>query len=386
MMSGFVNSVVGGVAVCALALVLSSCAHEQNASAHGSVVDPSNVKVEEAPDVNLIKPEHPERFQIATVELQPVRAELKVTGAVAPDVSRSVPAVSLTAGRVIDVKARLGDEVIKGQPLLTMTSPDVSAAFADYQKFQADEALARKQLERAELLFSKGALAQKEVQVMEGTEQKAKVDLSTAAERIRILGADLNSPSPVIEIKAPVSGTIVEQNITPGTGVKSLDNSPNLFVIADLSYVWVLCDVYENDLAKVHLGDMAEVRLNAYPDKVLHGKVSNIARVLDPATRTAKVRLELENPRGLMRPNMFASVTFSSISAQRRPVIPTAAILKLHDKSWTFRKERDGFFRRQEVQIGASLPDGMLEVLDGLSAGDQVIKNALQFSSSADAT
>jgi cobalt-zinc-cadmium efflux system membrane fusion protein len=366
--------------------VLSSCAREPNASAHGSVVDPSNVKVEEAPDVNLIKPEHPERFQLATVELQPVRAELKVTGSVAPDVSRSVPAVSLTAGRVIDVKARLGDEVTKGQPLLTMTSPDVSAAFADYQKFQADEALARKQLERAELLFSKGALAQKEVQVMEGTEQKAKVDLSTAAERIRILGADLNNPSPVIEIKAPVSGTIVEQNITTGTGVKSLDNSPNLFVIADLSHVWVLCDVYENDLAKVHLGDMAEVRLNAYPDKVLHGKVSNIARVLDPATRSAKVRLELDNPRGLMRPNMFASVTFSSISAQRRPVVPTAAILKLHDKNWTFHKERDGSFRRKEVQIGASLPDGMLEVLDGLSAGDQVIKNALQFSSSADAT
>jgi cobalt-zinc-cadmium efflux system membrane fusion protein len=386
MMSRFVNSVVGAATVCALALMLSSCAREQNASAHGSVVDPSNVKVEEAPDVNLIKPEHPERFQLATVELQPVRAELKVTGSVAPDVSRSVPAVSLTAGRVIDVKARLGDEVTKGQPLLTMTSPDVSAAFADYQKFQADEVLARKQLERAELLFSKGALAQKEVQVMEDTEQKAKVDLATAAERIRILGADLNNPSPVIEIKAPVSGTIVEQNITPGTGVKSLDNSPNLFVIADLSHVWVLCDVYENDLAKVHLDDMAEVRLNAYPDKVLHGKVSNIARVLDPATRSAKVRLELDNPRGLMRPNMFASVTFSSISAQRRPVVPTAAVLKLHDKNWTFHRERDGSFRRQEVQIGTSLPDGMIEVLDGLSAGDQVIQNALQFSSSVDAT
>jgi cobalt-zinc-cadmium efflux system membrane fusion protein len=367
-----------------LAALLSGCGREQSTSAHGGVVEPSLVKVEESPDVNVITPEHPEQFRLVGVELQPIRDALKVTGSVAPDISRSIPVVSLSGGRVLDVKARLGDEVKKGQPLLSITSPDISAAFSEYQKFQTDEVLARKQLDRAQLLYEKGALAQKDLQVAEDTEQKAKVDVSTAAERIHILGADLNHPSPIIGITAPVSGTIVEQNITPGTGVKSLDNTPNLFVIADLSRIWILCDVYENDLAKVHLGDNAEVRLNAYPDKVLHGRVSNIGRVLDPATRAAKVRLELDNISGLMRPNMFASVTFAATSLKQRPVIPSTAVLQLHDKSWVFRKEPNGSFRRQEIQTGAALPDGKLEVPGGLSAGDQIAASTLQFSSAAD--
>jgi len=375
----------GAVALCAMAALLSGCNREQSASAHGSVLDPSQVKVEESPDVNVITPEHPEQFRLASVELQPIRDELKVTGSVVPDISRSIPVVSLSGGRVLDVKARLGDEVKKGQPLLSITSPDISVAFSDYQKFQTDEVLARKQLARAQLLYEKGAMALKDLQVAEDTEQKAKVDVSTAAERIHILGADLNHPSPIVEIAAPVSGTIVEQNITPGTGVKSLDNTPNLFVIADLSRIWVLCDVYENDLSKVHLGDAAEVRLNAYPDKVLRGRVSNIGRVLDPATRAAKVRLELDNTGGMMRPNMFASVTFAATSLKRRPVIPSSAVLQLHDKSWVFRKEADGIFRRQEIQTGMVLPDGKWEVLAGLSTGDRIAASALQFSSAADA-
>jgi cobalt-zinc-cadmium efflux system membrane fusion protein len=376
---------VGAITLFALMGFLAACSREQSASANGTVVDPSQVKVEESADVNLIKPEHPERFQVAAVELRSVREELKVTGSVVPEISRSIPVVSLSGGRVVEVKARLGDEVKKGQPLLSIISPDISAAFSDYQKFQADEVLSRKQLARVQLLYEKGAIAQKDLQIAEDAEQKARVDVSTAVQRIRILGADPDHPSPTIEITAPSSGTIVEQNITAGTGVKSLDNTPNLFVIADLSRIWILCDVYENALAKVHVGDRAEVRLNAYPDKVLTGRVSNIGRVLDPATRTVKVRLELDNASGLMRPNMFASVTFASASSKHEPVIPSSAILQLHDKSWVFHKVGDGSFRRQEIQTGTALPDGKAEVLSGLSPGDQIAVNALQFSSAANA-
>ncbi len=379
-----VSRLIGTITLCTAAAFLASCSREQNVSANGNVVDPSQVKVEESPDVNLLKPEHPERLQVAVVEMRLVREELKVTGSVAPDVSRSIPVVSLSGGRVAEVRARLGDEVKKGQPLLSITSPDISSAFSDYQKFQVDEVLARKQLARAQLLYDKGAIAQKDLQIAEDIEQKAKVDVSTAADRIRILGADLNHPSPIIEITAPSSGTIVEQNITAGTGVKSLDNTPNLFVIADLSRIWILCDVYENDLAKVHMGDVAEVRLNAYPDKVLNGRVSNIGRVLDANTRTAKVRLELDNASGLMRPNMFASITFTSAGSKRRPVIPSSAILQLHDKNWVFQKAGNGSFRRQEIQTGITLPDGKAEVLGGLSKGDEIALNALQFSSAID--
>src|SRR5262249_42020863 len=151
-----------------------------------------------------------------------------------------------------------------GDLLLVINSPDISQAFSDYHKFAAGETLARKQFERAQILHGQGALAQKDLEVARDNLARAAVDAATAAERIRILGADLNHPSPLLEIRAPVSGTIIEQNIAYTGAVKSLDNSPNLFTIADLSRVWVVCDVYENNLGQVRIGDYADVQLNAY--------------------------------------------------------------------------------------------------------------------------
>ena len=181
---------------------------------------------------------------------------------------------------------------------MTINSSDMSQAFSDYKKFQADEALAKTQSERAQLLFSHGALAQKDLEVAAETYDKAKVDTQTALDHVRILGGDPQHPSSVIDVRAPVSGTIVEQNVTAAAGVKSLDNSPNLFTIADLSQVWVICDVYENDLAQVHVGDRAQIELNAYPDRKFSGRITNIGKLLDPKTRSAKVRIELSNEHG----------------------------------------------------------------------------------------
>src|SRR5205823_2962070 len=144
----------------------------------------------------------------------------------------------------------------------------------------------------------------KDVDVAEDTYNKSRIDTQTAADRIRILGGDLQNPSALIEVRAPVAGTIIEQNTTAAAGVKSLDNSPNLFTIADLSQVWVVCDVYENDLAQVHVGDRAQIALNAYPGRKFVGRITNIGKLLDPNTRTAKVRIELPNERGILRPNM----------------------------------------------------------------------------------
>jgi cobalt-zinc-cadmium efflux system membrane fusion protein len=235
--------------------------------------------------------------------------------------------------------------------LLDINSPDVAAAFSDYQKFRTDEVLAQRQLDRAKMLYSKGAVAQKDLEVAEDAEQKAKVDVQTSVQRLKVLGANVDHPSPIIAIRAPINGTIVEQNITGGTGVKSLDNSPNLFTIADLSRVWVLCDVYENMLAQVHLGDFAEVRLAAYPDRPLRARVSNISRVLDPSTRAAKVRLELNNANHLMRAGMFATAIFRSKKEKLRPVVPASAVLRLHDKDWVFKPEGVIGFAEQKFKL-----------------------------------
>jgi cobalt-zinc-cadmium efflux system membrane fusion protein len=175
----------------------------------------------------------------------------------------------------------------------------------------------------------------------------------------------------------------VEQNIAGFEGIKSLDNSPNLFTIADLTQVWVVCDVYENDLGQIHLGDSAEIRLNAYPDKVYQGKVADISRVLDPNLRSAKVRIVLPNPDAALRPNMYAVATFRSRKMQSRLVVPSSAIMRLQDKDWVFRKEGQSQFRKTEVHTQGVTEDGFQQLQDGpLKSGDEVVANALGFSSS----
>jgi cobalt-zinc-cadmium efflux system membrane fusion protein len=366
-----------------LCLMNTNCKHEARAGAEAS--DPAAAKVEEVQKQNIVVAAHPEQFALSTVGERRAVDELKVTGVVAADVDRTVPVLSLAGGRVVDTHARLGDEVKKGQVLLLINSPDVSMAFSDAKKAQADELFARRQLDRSRLLFSRGAIAAKDLEAAEDAEQKAKTDVETATEHLRVLGSDPAHPSPVVEVRAPISGVIIEQNVTGGTGVRSMDNSPNLFTIADLSKVWVLCDVYENNLAQVHLGDFAEVRLNAYPDRTLRGRVSNVARVLDPATRTAKVRLELDNRSRLLRTGMFATAVFRSPRTELRPVAPATAVLRLHDKDWVFRPEGEGRFRRTEIQAGPATDDGMLQILSGLSPGDKVVTNALEFSNATEA-
>ncbi len=331
-------------------------------------------------DPNVFDTDHPELFKIAKAETRSLPTLVTANGTVSPDVNRTIHVTSLGAGRVVDLGVKLGDNVKKGQTLLVISSPDLSSAFSDYQKAQADEVLSRKALDRAQMLYDRGAIAAKDLETAQDTEEKAKVDVQTAEHHVQILGADPAHPSPLIDLRAPVSGTIVEQNVAGYEGVKSLDNTPNLFTIADLGQVWVVCDVFENDLGEVHLGDAAEIRLNAFPDRVLQGKVADISRVLDPNTRSAKVRIVLGNTDGSLRPGMYAVATFRSRKLTNRVIVPSTAIMRLHDKDWVFRKEGDKRFRKVVVQADGLAPDGMQEIRDGVKPGDELVTNALEFS------
>ena len=368
----FAGSVLTGAAF----LMMTGCSHESVNAA--SNIEPATT-VESVADRNVVSVTNPERFALAPAVARRESNQIVANGVVAADVSRTYPVTALSSGRVADIKARLGDDVQKGQLLLTMTSPDMSQAISDYQKFKASEALAKTQLDRDQLLFSKGVYAQKDLEVAQDTYNRAKIDTLTAEERIRILGGDLQHLSSLIEIHAPVAGTIIEQNVTSAAGVKSLDNSPSLFTIADLSNVWVLCDVFENDLAHVRVGDRAEIELNAYPDRRLTGRVANISKLLDPNTRAAKVRIELTNEAGILRPNMFATVHFISQGSETRTVVPSTAVLRLQDRDWVYVKLNDKQFRRTEVQAGPVNPDKTQQVLSGLRTGDQVVSDALMF-------
>jgi len=355
------------------AMLAASCSRETKAA-------PTREEV--TVDPNLYTVEHPELFKLVKAETRDVPTVLTANGSVTPDVNRTIHITSQGSGRVADLKVRLGDYVKKGQVLLSIQSADLASAFSDYQKAVADELLAKNALNRSQLLYSHGAIAEKDLQQAQDTEDKARVDVQNAEQHVRILGGDPSHPGSLIEIHAPVSGTIVEQNISGFEGIKSLDNSPNLFTIADLAQVWVLCDVYENDLGEVHLGDNADVRLNAYPETLYHGRVVDISRVLDPTTRSAKVRIVLSNRDGALRPGMFAVAIFRSRRPQPRVVVPSSAVMRLQDRDWVFRKDGSHTFRRIEVHTLPASADGIQQLQDGAKTGDELIVNALEFSSS----
>ncbi len=338
-------------------------------------------KTEVTRERGVFNVDDPEVFKLVKVESRELPNMLKANGAVTPDVNRTIHVTSQGSGRVVELRVKLGDNVKKGQVLLSIYSADLAGAFSDYQKAVADERLTKKALDRAQLLLSHGAAAQKDIEQAEDTEEKAKVDVQNAEQHIRILGGDPVRPGPLIELRAPVAGTIVEQNISGFEGVKSLDNSPNLFTIADLSQVWVVCDVFENDLGQVHLRDSAEVRLNAFPDRTFHGKISDVSRLLDPNTRSAKVRIVLANPNGTLRPGMYVVASFRSRKLQQRLVIPSASVMRLQDRDWVFRKDGTQTFRQIEVHSVGETPDGMHEIQGGaISPGQEIVMNALEFS------
>jgi membrane fusion protein, heavy metal efflux system len=355
-----------------LAFSLVACNHGQP---DPKAEAPPKAVVEPDLDANNFKVDHPEQFPlVAAVEHKAVPA-LNVTGVVQPDISRAVPAVSLAAGRVVEIKARLGDVVKKGQILLRVQSNDVSGAYQTYLKAVNDERLARVQLERAQILYEKGAVAKSALEQAEAAEQDAKADLQHAIEGLRVLGIDRDHPSEIVDIVAPISGIISDQQVTNASGVQGL-GSPNPFTISDLSYVWIVCDVYENDLDAVRVGDSADIRLNAYPNRVFKGRIDNILPVLDPSLRTAKVRIEVQNP-GLMRIGMFVTATFYGKQAETQSAVPAGAILHLHDREWVYLPLGNAHFKRVEVVTGSMLPGKQQEIVSGIKPGDRVVSNAL---------
>jgi cobalt-zinc-cadmium efflux system membrane fusion protein len=369
-----------GALAIAAALMLAGCGSSKNDPAAEA---PPQTKVENEPDLNVVQVEHAEQFPLVAAEAHSAAAQLVVTGAVTPDVSRTVPVVSLASGRVVQLNAQLGDFVKKGQLLMRIRSSDISGAFSDYQKAVADETLAQTQLERAKLLYDKGAISENDFQVAQDAENKAKVDAETSLEHLRLLGGSPDRVSGIVDVLAPISGVIIEQNVTAAAGVKSLDNSPNLFTIADLSSVWILCDVYENDLADVRVGETADIRLNAYPGKMLSGRISNIGPVLDPSIRTAKVRIAVENP-GLLKVGMFVSATFHAQKQEMHSAVPASAILHLHDSDWVYVPDGDKQFRRVEVVCGPVLPNNLQEIVKGIEPGQKVVTNALVLQSTVE--
>jgi cobalt-zinc-cadmium efflux system membrane fusion protein len=364
------------------ALCLAGCKHE---AASESAEAPPSAQVEEVGGSNLVHVDGAGRFSLVQASSQPVRSKLQVTGSVNPDVSREIPVLSLANGRVVALHVGLGDYVQKGQLVMEVQSPDVSTAFDAYLKAVNDEHLTTVTLDRDKLLFDKGAIPKSQLEAAQDGEEDAKADLTAAEQQLKILGVDKNHPSENVRIYAPASGVIIAQNVTAsGAAGITYAGSTGSLTIADLSHVWIICDVYENDLAGIHLGQHADIQLNAFPGKTFSGTISDIGAQLDPNLRTAKVRIQVENPQHLLRIGMFATGTLEGSRAEQQIVVPAAAVLQLHDRSYVFEPAGDGTFKRVLVKTGDTLSGNLLEVTAGVQPGQQIVNNALDLENTAD--
>lgn len=342
-------------------------------------------------DAALFSVDHPEQFPLASATEHPTASELVVTGTVMPDISKQVPVPSLATGRIMEIDARLGDEVTKGQLLFKVRSTDIAGAYSTYRQAVKseqlavdNERLATIQLDRAKVLFENGAIPKSGLEIALNAEvgtqtalENAKIVTETAKEQLGLMGVDPDHPTGIVSVYAPVAGTITDQQITNQSAVQSY-STPTPFTISDLSSVWVVCDVYENDLAGVKIGDAADITLNAYPDRKFKGKVSNILPNLDPNIRTAKVRIEVANP-GIMRVAMFVTATFRGQTTEMHTIVPASAVLHMHDRDFIYVPAPGNKFRRVEVVGGDLLKDNvnLQEVKSGLAPGQQVVTNAL---------
>jgi cobalt-zinc-cadmium efflux system membrane fusion protein len=360
------------VLTCSL-LLLDNC---KNAQADPAAEAPPPARIVPAFDVALFQVQHPEQFPLATAGEYTAAPELSVTGVVSPDVSLQVPVPSLATGRIVEIDARLGDVVKKGQLLFKVRSADIAGAFANYLQAVKNEELTKIQLDRANDLFQNGAIPKASQEIAQNAEDDNVVVLNQTKEQLLLLGSDPDHPTGIVSVYAPVSGTITDQEITNQSAVQSY-SSPAPFTISDMSRIWIVCDVYENDMASVKVGDQASIALNAFPGKLLHGSVSNVGVILDPNLRTAKVRIEVANPGDMMRLGMFATATFKGRKTETYTEVPAAAVLHLHDRDWVYVPAPDRKFRRVEVVGGDPLPDNMQAIKSGLAPGQQVVANAV---------
>ncbi len=326
------------------------------------------------------------RFPLVYASQRDITSKLDVTGSVSPDISRELPVLSLANGRVVALYVGLGDIVKKGQPVMQVQSPDVANAFSTYIQAVSNEHLAKVTLDRDTLLYDKGAIAKSQLEAAQNGEEIARAALTASEQQLKIYGVDKDHPSDTVKVYSPANGVVVSQNVTASAaaGVTYAGNTGSL-TIADLSHVWVIVDVYENDLAKVHLGQHVDIHMAAYPTKTFDGTISDIGATLDPSIRTAKVRIVVSNPGNELRIGMFATGTIFGSKPASTVVVPSDSILYLHDTTSVFVPNgQQGGYRRVPVKTGQKLPGNVVEVLSGITSGQQIVGNALDLQNTAD--
>lgn len=334
----------------------------------------------------VIPPDSPQLAHVRVEQVQSAlvpRGGVSAPGKVEANANRLSHVVLPVTGRVTSVMVKIGDFVRQGQPLLTVESADIEAAVANFQQAQAGvtqakSALAKAQmdLDRVKDLYEHGAVPQKEVynaqsvavQAQAAVEQ-AQAATEQARRRLQILGVGEGAFGQRVTVHAPLSGKVLEMSVVNGEFRNDL--SAPVLTIADLSSVWVTSDVPETAIRLVHYGEPVTINLSAYPGETFRGRVTLIGDTVDPQTHTVKVRAELPNPDGRLKPEMFGAIQLSE-QAGARPTVPAAAIISSEGQSFVWREVGKGVFRKVAVTTGAQLGD-RVAVLSGLQHDDRVV-------------
>jgi len=377
---------VAGLALALGAVAAGACGRGETAS--GATTSPAGapanvvVLAADSPQLNQIKVEPVQIAEVASEELvAPAR--------VIANPNRTARVLSPVQGRVTGVLVRLGDRVEQGQPVVTLESPDAEAAVAAFLQAQATERQARATLEKAEAdlaratdLYQVRAVAEKDLLSAQNDAAQARLGLESAtaarqqaARKLELLGLRSDAFRQAALVRAPISGKVLEINVAPGeyrAAVSfSTDTTAPLLIIADLSTVWVTADVPEPLLRLVHVGQPVAVSLVSFPDEVFNGSISRIGDVLDPQTRTLKVTVDLPNPGGRFRPEMFGSIRQPG-PRRPLPVLPADAVVLEYGRPVVFVERAPGRFERRPVATGARA-ESLVAITQGVQAGDRVV-------------
>ena len=338
------------------------------------------------PGVVTIAPDSPQlgQIRVAAVDLADVPQE----GVVAParvgiDPNRLSKVLMPVPGRIEEVMARLGDRVEQGQAVVTLESPDADAAVGAYRQAEAAErqseaalAKAEADYQRARDLREHGAVAQKDLLSAEndraqaqGARETARAAREQARRKLELLGLQPTMFRQRVMVRAPISGKVLEVSVAPGE-YRNDTNAP-LMTIADLSRVWVSADVAEPAIGLIRVGDAVSITLVAFSGQGFTGRVARIADVVDPQTRTVKVHVELPNPDGRLRPDMFGAIRHAG-PRRRVPLLPLAAVVQQYGRTVVFVERAPGRFERREVVLGARVGE-RVAVLTGAEAGERVV-------------
>jgi membrane fusion protein, heavy metal efflux system len=339
---------------CALSLVICSGCHNQ-APTSPATDDPS----QQTP------------IKVSVVHPQSVTDRLVLAARVVPDPTRVVHIYSQITGRLVELYVRPGQDVTKGQTIGLIQSSDIASARGDYDKAKIEAARSDRQLDRAKTLLQHEVMAQRDYDDLEAADQAAHAELARTIQRIHMLGFALEGSSDSAPLRSPISGVVLDIGSASGEMQRSLDNATPIATVANLDPIWILGDVFERDLATVRAAQSVEVTLPAYPDEILHGKISNISDAIDPSSRTLKVRVVLPNPKHRLKPEMFANLSIARSTAPEF-VLPTTAVIHDGSSSFVFLQTAPGKYDRHEVTT-AALRGTTVVVTSGLKDGDQVV-------------